>query len=65
MLEVSAWLARRYHFCIARNVGGKRCVHFCDWGVFRFTNEEIPLYCEEGWSIFLHEEIPLIATKLC
>ena len=44
MLEVSALLARRYRFSIARNGGGKMCVYFCDWGVFRFTNEEIRLY---------------------
>ena len=37
-------LARRYRFSIARNGGGKMCVYFCDWGVFRFTNEEIRLY---------------------
>ena len=65
MREVSALLARRYRFSIARNVGVKMCVYFCDWEVFRFTNYEIPLYCEERWSIFLREEIPLIATKLC
>ena len=38
MLEVSSLLARRYRFSIARNVGGKMCVYFCDWDVFRFTN---------------------------
>ena len=58
-------LARRYRFSVARNVGGKMFVYFCDCGVFRFTNEEIPLYCEERWPIFLSEEIPLIARKLC
>ena len=57
MLEVSSLLARRYHFSIARNVGGKMCVYVCDLGVFRFTNKEIPLYCEERWSIFLPEKI--------
>ena len=44
MLEVSALLVRRYRFSIARNGGGKMSVYFSDWGVFRFTNEEIRLY---------------------
>ena len=34
MLEVFALLARRYRFSIARNVDGKMCVYFCDWGFF-------------------------------
>ena len=38
MLEVSALLVRRYRFTIAKNVGGKIWVYFCDWGVFSFTN---------------------------
>lgn len=38
MLEVSALLAGRYRFSIARNVGAKMRVYFCDWKVFRFTN---------------------------
>ena len=66
MLEVSALLARRYRFSIARNGGGKMCVYFSDWGVFSLHKRgDTALYCEERWSIFLGEEIPLIATKLC